>query len=245
MIGAVAAVFVVGGIVAALVVTLGGSNDNGDSTDGGATAGDCVGMIVPGFPPLPSSSDSSSCHALEELIGDFYTAGNVDVDGHLWTGTCSCSDELTGALATCRYDCWRCWPGREVCTLQTDTYRWQDSFSDVSEAITDFTYQCGRNDSVIFKYPSRVSGKTTCTLSLNGEDCQLCDTEFPSDGGFCNVMDCSNLEEGGYFDTCSGGYDFGNEETTPFLEFFGASFAGSGRVPLEFYPVCPGNVIPF
>ena len=88
MIGALtAAVLVVGGIVAALVVTLGGSNDNGDSTDGGAFASDCVGKVVPEFPPLPSLSNSTCCHALEEFIGNYYTAGNVDVDGRVWTGS--------------------------------------------------------------------------------------------------------------------------------------------------------------
>ena len=207
------------------------------------TRNTCVGVVVPEFDEMPTSSGSLACINIGIYMGIYYQGGAVDYAGRTWTATCSCSDTIAGARTTCRYNAWRCWLDRQLCSLQTDTIEWLSSFNGVSKSTTTFAYQCGLDDSIVFEYPNRAFGGTSCSMSLNDEPCNSCEENRREGAQACNSFDCSNLELGGMFDTCTGAYHFyGSEEANPFFEYFGGSFSGEGRVPLEFFPAYPGDV---
>ena len=54
-------------------------------------------------------------------------------------------------------------------------------------------------------------------------------------------MDCTNLRQGSYFNTCTGAYDFMDDDESPFLEWFGAGFADEGRLNLDDFAACAGT----
>ena len=206
----------------------------------------CLGFTIPTPTTLPHSSNSASCRALSDWLGDFYTGGYVATNGETVYGDCSCSDTLTGAVMDCRASCHRCWSARQLCTLQTTRYEWLSSLGGVSEISTHFIYTCGRDDRLDFVYPNRVREENNeCSFSWNGQKCHAC-TEGQRRGGhhdYCYEMDCTNLRQGGYFNTCTGAYDFmDDDDESPFLEWFGAGFADEGRLDLDYFHACAGNV---
>ena len=80
-------------------------------------------------------------------------------------------------------------------------------------------------------------------MALNEVECNSCTTISFDEEKFCGEYNCTNLDSGGEFNTCTSEHDFYRD--SPFYEFFGATFTGDGRVPyLDIFLACPRD-IPF
>ena len=203
----------------------------------------CLGVQVPVPDPMPPFAETGACRILRVYLEEYFSGPNNFLN---WTATCSCVNTDTGAFATCRHNCWTCYPLRKICALQTDTYEYLNSFGFISESKIMYDYQCGRDDRILWTQDYRdfttENVSVPCTMALNEEECNSC-TTISYDKKFCGEYNCTNLDTGGEFNTCTSEHDFYCD--SPFYEFFGATFAGDGRVPyLDIFLACP-NDIPF
>jgi len=202
--------------------------------DGSVT---CLGVPVPVWDPMPPFSDTGACQALRLMVLEdesFSQSRTINV-------TCSCVKTETGAIATCREDCWTCFPLRKLCYLKTEIYEWTNAQSFISEAKIMVDYQCGRDDRISWTL-DYDDPSFPCTMTLNGEECSSCSTVISEDKT-CVVYNCTNFDFGGEFNTCTGEYDFYGD--SPFYEVLASEATGDGGVPfLDIFLACPGD-IPF